>query len=86
MSFGGLFARAALLKEQMKKKPCKRCGLLYDPKKEEQCPYCGDLDEAGLARLFERRETAYRANRQLGYRFIFAAVVVLLIVIMMGLS
>jgi hypothetical protein len=86
MPIGGLFARASLLKEQMKKKPCKRCGLLYDPKKEDQCPYCGDLDEAGLASLLERRETEYRANRQLGFRFILAAVFILLIITMVGLS
>lgn len=79
MNIGGLLARTALLKEQMKKQPCERCGLLYDHKKEERCPHCGELDQKGLDKLFERRETEYQANRQLGFWFILAAIIILFI-------
>lgn len=85
MSIGGLLARAALPKEQ-KKKPCMRCGSLYDPKKEDKCPYCGDLDERGLTRLLDRRESEHQANRQLGVWFILAVVVILFITILVGVS
>jgi len=33
MNFGGLGTWAALLKEELKKKPCQRCALRYDHKK-----------------------------------------------------
>jgi hypothetical protein len=58
--------------------------LLYDAKKEEQCPYCGDLDEKRLASFLEKREQGYRARRRLGFQFILAAVVILLILFTIG--
>ncbi|MBT2971448.1 MAG: hypothetical protein B6D72_19645 [gamma proteobacterium symbiont of Ctena orbiculata] len=84
MNFGGLLARAALLKEQMKKKPCKRCGLLYDPKNEATCPHCGDLDERGLEKLLEKREKEFHGNRRLGIWFIVTATVLLVLVLLIG--
>ena len=86
MSIGGLVARAALLKEQMKKKPCQRCGLLYNPKKEEKCPHCGDLDERGLALLLEKKEREIQGNRQLGNWFIFSAIVILFLMLLISFN
>ena len=81
MSFGGLIARAVLLKEQLKKKPCKRCGLLYDPKKEEKCPHCGDLDNKGLEILLNKKKKEFQGNKQLGLWFIFSAIVILFLLV-----
>jgi len=81
MSFGGLAARAALLKEQIKKKPCKRCGLQYNHKELDKCPHCGELDEHALARLLERRENEFQANKSLGFWFLLGAVVLLIVVV-----
>lgn len=78
IGLGGLAAKAVLLKEQMKKKPCKRCGLHYDPKKETTCPHCGDLDEHGLVQLLERRKGEFQSNKSLGIWLIFGAIVVLI--------
>ncbi|MGM0593497.1 MAG: hypothetical protein ACQETD_03080 [Pseudomonadota bacterium] len=63
----------------MKKQPCERCGLLYDHKKEERCPYCGELDQEGLKQLLARRAVAHQANRRLGLRFLLAAAFILII-------
>jgi len=82
MSFAGLAGRAALLVGQMNNKPCKRCGLQYNPKKEKKCPHCGDLDDQGLARLLERKESEFQSNRSLGGWFLFAAVVVLVLMVL----
>ena len=81
MGIGGLAARAALLKEQLRQKPCPRCGLHYDPVKLAQCPHCGNLDERGLARLLEQREARFEANRALSIRFFVVALILLLVMI-----
>ena len=84
MSIGGLIARAALLKEQMKKKPCKRCGLNYNQDKEAQCPHCGNLDIRGLKALLEKKEREYQGNKRLGQWFLFTAVLILMLMTLMG--
>lgn len=81
MNLGGLAARAALLKDQMKKKPCNRCGLHYDPKEEKKCPHCGDLDEHGLAQLLERRESEFQSNKSLGFWLLLSAIVLLIFMV-----
>lgn len=81
MDIGGLIARAALLKAQMKRKPCRRCGLHYDPEQDQQCPHCGGLDQAALFRLLEQREREFQGNRRLGFWFFVAAVCTLFIMI-----
>ena len=75
MGIGGLAARAALLKEQLKKKPCKRCGLHFDPDEETACPHCGHLDEAGLQQLLSKKERERAGNSRLGNRMLLAAIV-----------
>jgi len=44
MGIGGLAARAAHLRNQMKKTPCRRCGLHYDHSSSEQCPHLIGLE------------------------------------------
>ena len=85
MHIGGLLAQLALLKEKMKKKPCKRCGLLFDPKQEPKCPHCGDLDDSGLQRLFEKLEHEHQAHRHLGSWLLIAAMSVLFIMLIVAL-
>ncbi|MCU7797587.1 MAG: hypothetical protein KZQ75_10690 [Candidatus Thiodiazotropha sp. (ex Myrtea spinifera)] len=85
MNFGGLVGKAALLKEQMKKKPCKRCGLMYDPVKKEKCPHCGDLDERGLEALLQKKKNEIQGIRQLGNWFLLAAVGLFFLLLLIGL-
>jgi hypothetical protein len=75
MSIGGLVARAALLKEQMKKKPCKRCGLHYNHLAKNECPHCSHLDEAALVILFSKKEAGYQGRKSLGMLFFIAALI-----------
>lgn len=82
MSVGGLAARAALLKEQLKKKPCKRCGLHYDHDEDAECPHCGHLDEAGLQQLLAKKERERHGNSRLGNRMLLAAILVFVIMLL----
>ena len=75
MGIGGLLARAALLKEQMKKKPCQRCGHYFDHSKYENCPHCKDLDEQGLQALFAQKELAFQGRKSLGMVFFILALI-----------
>ena len=85
MGIGGLLARGALLKEQLKKTPCKRCGLHYDHSKKEECPHCGTLDHKGLKRLLEQKNTEKQGNKSLGFIFVvIASVLVFLVVAING--
>jgi hypothetical protein len=76
MSIGGLLARMALLKEQLKSKPCVRCHQLYDPTTLEKCPHCGELDDADLLQYIEQLESEHLGNRKLGMWFLTAMLVV----------
>ncbi|WP_316364449.1 hypothetical protein [Candidatus Thiodiazotropha sp. CDECU1] len=86
MNIGGIVARAALLKEQMKKRPCKRCGLLYDPTKDKRCPHCDHLDQKGLEALIEKRKREHQGNKQLGKVFFFVALVIFMLMLILWLS
>ena len=77
----GLIGSAAMLKRKLGKEPCGRCGLYYNPKKRNQCPYCGDLDEQGLARLMERIQRQHRANRKIGYGLMAGAAFLLALLV-----
>lgn len=76
MQIGSLAAKLALLKEDMKKTPCKRCAFRYDHKIQDACPKCSELDDAGLNRLFEQREVDYQARRSMGMWFYFIAAMI----------
>jgi ribosomal protein L37E len=84
MSIGGLVARGVLLKEQMKKKPCKRCGLHYDHKEMDECPHCGHLDQTGLEKLLAEKEEEHQGNRTLGSVFLVAAVVLAILMVIIA--
>ena len=71
--------------QQLKKKPCPRCTLLFDPTEEEACPHCGDLDDNGLRRLQERIEEEREARRQMGPWFFRAAAVTLFLMVLVAL-
>jgi hypothetical protein len=71
MRIGGLAARAALLKEQMKKKPCERCSLHYNHVSFDKCPHCHHLDELRLQQLFAKKKLRFKVENPLGYCFLF---------------
>lgn len=81
MGLGGLFARLALLKEQMKKTPCERCGLHYDRSKKEECPHCDTMDHKGLEHFLEQKNTEKQGNKSLGFVFAVIAIVLLFFVV-----
>ena len=62
----GLLGSTAMARRKLGKQPCERCGLYYNPKKRSQCPYCGDLDEEGLARLLGKKKRQHRADGRSG--------------------
>lgn len=86
MIFGGVAGKLALLREQMKKKPCPRCGLHYDPKQQEQCPHCGDLDQRGLEALLAQREIEHAGNKQLGSLFLYIALTLFVLILLLLLA
>ena len=80
-----LAGRLALLQEQMKKTPCKRCKLLYNHKKKDKCPHCGDLDDTGLQVFLARREIGFRKRKSAGKWFLIIALVIVLLMILVNL-
>ena len=79
MNVVGLASQFARLKALMKKKPCERCGLLYDPEQDEQCPRCGHLDQQGLERLRRLLARERKGISKLGGSFILTAAILFLI-------
>ena len=75
MSLAGKYI---LLKQQKKTKPCERCGLHYPYEESETCIHCGDLDEAGLKRLLAQIDSQYQWRKGLGFKFIVAAVLIII--------
>lgn len=75
MRIGGLAARAALLKEQMKKKPCERCSLHYNHVSFDKCPHCHHLDELRLQQLFAKKEAAFQSRKSIGILFFILALI-----------
>lgn len=84
MSIPGLLGSAASLKRKMGQKPCERCGLLYNPKRKDKCPHCGDLDDQGLKRLQERLAREHRGHRVLGFWFAVGAAFILFVLVLAG--
>lgn len=68
----GFLLRAALLKDQLHIKPCRRCGLHYD-QRQPDCPHCGELDDSGLKALFSERERQQEGNVAMGRFFLLIA-------------
>jgi ribosomal protein L37E len=81
MSMGGLLAKLATLRGQKHEKPCERCGSYYNHQREEECPHCAQLNERQLEELKARRQAEGQANRRLGYGFLVAAAVVLVLIL-----
>lgn len=75
MSLGGLGGRAAWEAMQPKRRRCERCGLYYR-ESLDRCRWCGDLDEAGLARLLAKKERVHRSNKSLGQIFFMIAIII----------
>ena len=80
MRIGGLIARAAILKKQMKKTPCKRCGLHFDHSENKECPHCGNLDQRGLKHLLEQQDVEKQGNKSLGSMFLIVAIILVVLV------
>ena len=84
MNLGGLFARGAILKAQIKKTPCKRCGLHFDHSKNKECPHCGNLDQKGLEHLLEQQNVEKQGNKSLGSMFLIVAIILVVLVLLVG--
>lgn len=76
---GGLLEH---FKAYLKKRPCERCGLMYNHQLKPRCPHCGGLDEEGLARLFEICRRRHRENRHIAKGFFIAAMVLLALMVL----
>jgi hypothetical protein len=59
---------------------CRRCLYQYDTRKGE-CAHCSNLDQAGLDDLFQQRKRQFHGRRHLGIMFIFAAVILVVVLI-----
>ena len=81
----GLGGRLALLQEQMKKAPCERCKLLYNHKKRNKCPHCGNLNEADLQIFLAKREAGFRKRKSVGKWFLIVALIIILVIVLMNL-
>lgn len=75
----------ALLQEQMKKTPCKRCKLLYNHSKNDQCPHCGELDEAGLQLLLAKRAVGFRKRKSAARWFFVAALIIIFLIVLINI-
>ena len=84
MRISGLLARGAILKEQMKKTPCERCGLHFDHSENKECPYCGDLDQKGLEHLLKQQDLEKQGNKSLGSMFLIVAIILVVLVWIVG--
>ena len=79
---GGLLEH---FKAYLLKRPCTRCGLMYNHKLKPRCPFCGDLDEQGLARLFETCRQRHGENRRIARGFFAMAGVLLVLMLLLVL-
>ena len=66
---------------QPKRKQCARCGL-YHIEKLEKCSHCGDLDENGLQKLFERKEEEHEGNASLARIFLLGSVIIAVLLLL----
>jgi len=85
MNIGGLGAKLAQVKSQKPSKSCDRCGLQHDID-IESCPHCSHLDERSLKALIAGMENEYIARKSMGYRFMIAAAVLALIVVIIAVN
>lgn len=81
----GLGGRLALLQEQMKKTPCKRCHLLYNHAIKESCPHCGHLDEAGLQLMLAKRAAGFQKRKTAAKWFFIAAMIIIFLVVLINI-
>ena len=80
MPLGGLGLAGINQASKKPTKQCERCGLRY-PEEEKICTHCGNLNESELLALKERIENERKAHRYLGKKFITAALVIFIILL-----
>lgn len=78
MSLSGLGMKIDDHRSHGSDQQCERCGLLY-PKDEKECIHCGNLDEAQLHELKQKRLNDEESTRGLGGIFFLLSLVVVLI-------
>ena len=54
-------------------KKCKRCSLRHLSRRNDQCPHCSSLNDAGLSALFEKIERESIAAMALGRKMLIGA-------------
>jgi hypothetical protein len=80
MNLGGFILKLVHSRLQDKVMVCERCGLQY-PVKLFQCPHCTELDEAGLTNFKKTIKERGKAVSNIGSYFLYAAFVLLALVI-----
>ena len=80
--FRGLGSRAAWEAMQPRRRKCVRCGLYYR-ESLDKCPWCGDLDDTGLAELKQKLDREHQGNKSLGQIFFALAAAMAVIVLLL---
>ena len=80
--FRGLGSRVAWEAMQPRRRKCARCGL-HDRESLEKCPWCGDLDDTGLAELKHELDRERQGNKSLGQIFFVLAAAMAVIVLLL---
>jgi len=84
MSLGGLGLMLAHVKNQKPTKPCSRCGQQYVVEENDKCPHCGSKSDRELEQYKQYLEKQHRGNRNLGIKFVVAAMVTLLLMLVLS--
>ncbi len=73
-----LLARLILLRQELNKIRCGRCGLYYE-KQHPQCPHCRDMNAARLKAFLEESGIDPAAKSGMGQFLVLAAIIVVAI-------
>ncbi len=74
----------AQVMRQKPTKQCDRCGLQFTEDKDE-CPHCTGLSENELDELKRKIEEHHQSNSNIGKLFLYFAVIVLVILVIVAL-
>ncbi|MES9970047.1 MAG: hypothetical protein ABW092_08425 [Candidatus Thiodiazotropha sp.] len=79
----GMGAFGAFRRQQKPTKKCNRCGLRYTVDKQA-CPHCSDLSDDEVKNLKKRFRLEQIANARLGTKMLFAAVALLVFLVLLA--
>lgn len=76
-----LVAKLIVLLQDLNQKRCDRCSLHYG-KDHDKCPHCSDMNDFALKAFLEERGIDPNAKSSLGQFLVFAAIIMLVIIIL----